>query len=415
MKFENLIKVSLAILFVAYTGCGKTTTPTAATEATGVADLTQLPSLSGAVTSGSSSHLTNSEDYLNKSTTGTKLSAFSGLDWNTHSGGLCRVGEMYGHLLSQAVGADRTKCYIGVMQKYGIFSDLGAEGRDVTYTIGQGGHDAGVVKFHTTKNSAGEFTGFRMYDCMGQSTTEQGGYIDYKISSTGLEVTNVYSGGGSSGGYTSTMKGRATITGTIGADHNWTSKSVTAINVGSFSMTGVAMSQTQKMIATETVSGLSFRGYMSGSYTVTGQSAVATTGAFSTFLDLIHATDGTIANIAIGDGSVKGTMTAAGVAYPQSNMSWTGDTGMALATAADGAHYAEALALTDLTAADIATATTDVAFATAEKFDCSTTGATAINLTTAFAANAAAAAAFEACEDYRDPNETAPINCNTNH
>lgn len=399
-EWKKLSSALMGAVAITLSGCAAE--EEAVEEALGVEDLSQLPSVTAAVSSGDSAVYGRSSS---KATTGTKLTDFASVAFSTDStksGPMCRVGEMTSRLIGDAVSPDRVKCYIGAMQKNGLFDDLGDEDNFVKYKVltPDNGSEGLRVKFKVKKTADKSFKGFEMYTCMGATQNE---YIKYEFDKKGnLDVLAVRNFSNSSGGATMTGGGRITVAGKTNDDGTWKSKELTSYNKFGFSMSGNTNSHKQKIVLNQGAETSSMQGYMSSSGTWSSHS-FSHTAAIGAVFELIIPED--VGDMAMGDGTAKALFTGGQMAMstPDSK-SWTGDDAGKLATASSGDFYSDAQELDLFDETSIADLDTQIAFTEYETWDCDVTDAVAeVDMAAAYQADEDFAADFDQCDNIRDP------------
>ncbi len=329
----------------------------------------------------------------------------------TKSRAMCEIGNVLRETYTRAGQADKILCYVGKMEKAGLFTGNLYDSADHYYELTMNGSVAGRVKLNIAKAASGAITKFTEASCFGNggAPTTQTEYVNLDISNpASVSMTAINSDSHSytpPGGTASnqSFSGRTVVAGALSGT-TWTSKTITMD--GAFSTTGAFTgSGGNHMVVGQSATGFTINSFNKGTFPAGGFQggcpavSMNFTNNFKAFVQGIGMDS--LTNLALGDGagraSFSNSPTASdGVTVPggcstftQTAIgSWLGDTQMSTGS---NAFSAQATASTlDLSNADLVSAG-GLAFTGTQVFNCTApSGFTSVTIPAAIMADFAA-------------------------
>jgi hypothetical protein len=309
----------------------------------------------------------------------------------TKSRAMCEIGNVLRETYTRAGQADKILCYVGKMEKAGLFTGNLYDGADHYFELTMNGSIAGRVKLNIAKAASGAITKFTEASCFGSGgpPTSQTEYVSLDISNpAAVSMTAINADAHSytpPGGTASnqTFNGRTVVAGALSGT-TWTSKTITMD--GAFSTTGAFTgSGGNHIVVGQSSTGFTINSFNKGTFPAGGFQggcpavSMNFTNNFKAFVQGIGMDS--LTNLALGDGagraSFSNSPTASdGVTVPggcstftQTAIgSWLGDTQMSTGSNAFTAQ-ATASAL-DLSNSDLVSSG-GLAFSGSQVWNCS--------------------------------------------
>lgn len=340
MKLKSTIALLSLSIFI--WGCSDDTGSESSASSTG--DISGLPKATAPVSSSSSSSMSSLA-----ASTGLALKNWEdSTKWtSSESRAMCETGLVVKDAIKEAMNPDKILCYIGSVSKAGKFS--GTLKTDGTYNYfkltnmpGLGSFEPKIkVKIVKTGSS---ITQFEMFSCFSGTNASpvQTEYINQSISQGSASITTIYAGSESGNTYGS----KTSVTGTVDANYNWLTKSLTIDRAWDGTANGYG-SNGQSVEISQEADYLTISGYNKGTF-----QRDMFDNAFYTAIQLLNAS--TPKNLALGDGSAKYNFSykydsdddgdwadeSGGNVFTDSGTaSWNGDTRQNIGTASDGDYY----------------------------------------------------------------------------
>lgn len=366
LRYKSFIGI---VALTAMVGCGSGTTSSdtsSATTTVSVSTLADLPSATGAVTSGATTSVNKGVAKLGASDTSMPFGSITSTDFDsTMSLAACEMFNLSKTAINEAAQGDLIQCYVtstfdafastnGIDlfdEQFHIFA-LNFDGAD---SNGSGENDGGPdkIKVKAKKDANGNIVYFEMFACKDNA---QEMYLLQTISGTDFSMTTVFLG--SEG--TNTYSDKATVTGTLNSSGDFVDM-VSALSTPKvihmqhvFGNTANGDDFWGDLTFNQSASGATLTGTMSGSNTFNSETCTFTDNVAGS-VSLVEGnasgtTDYQIGLLGLGDGAVKASFTggcgSSDTWEETETEAWTAADGMALSNAAASDYYEDVAAVT---------------------------------------------------------------------